>query len=74
MSASVARISEKCDASKFSRLAVLMRSKSFPGKLVEFPSASIPLNLEIPSIRVEMPEPIAESLQASSIKLFDFAF
>ena len=74
MSASAARISGKRDVSKLSRLAVLMGGKSFLGELVELASASIPLNLEVPGIRVVMLEPIAESLQTSPIKLLNFAF
>ena len=74
MRASVARILAMRDASKFSRFAALMRGKSFPRELVEFPDASIPLNLEIPCIRIVPLEPIAESFQARPIKLLNFAF
>ncbi|OGR60320.1 MAG: hypothetical protein A2X36_07995 [Elusimicrobia bacterium GWA2_69_24] len=51
-----------------------MRGKSFLGELIELAGASITLNLEIPSIRIIMSEPVAENLQTSSIKLLDFAF
>ena len=74
MSANAARISVRYDASKLSRLAALMRGKSFLGELVELAGASIPLNLEVPGIRVVMLKPIAESLQTGPVKLLNFAF
>ena len=74
MSASAARILVKSDASKLSRLAVLMCGKSFLGELVELSGASIPLNLDVPGVRVVTLEPIAESLQARPVKLPNFAF
>lgn len=74
MSANAARILMKRDASKFSGLAALVRGKSFLGELAELASASIPLNLEVPGVRVVMLEPIAESLQAGPVKFFNFAF
>lgn len=73
MSASNARTWVKRDASKFSGLTASMSGESFSGELVEFASASIPLDLEIPGIRVVMLEPIAEFLQTGSIQLLDFS-
>jgi len=73
MSASIARILVRLDASKLSSLAALMRGESFLGELVELARSNIPLNLEVPGIRVIMPEPVPESLQAGPVKLLDFA-
>lgn len=73
MSAGAARIWVKRDASNLSGLAALMRGEGFIGEFIKLAGASIPLDLEVPCVRVVVPEPVAEDLQTGPVKLFDLA-
>lgn len=73
MSEGTARIWVKRDASNLPGLPAPMRGEGFIGELVELARTSIPLDLEVPGVRVVIPEPVAESLQTVAVELLDFA-